>query len=109
MRNRYRYRDGQMIGDDGLPMLNQAERAAPPVAAMVVRDDMKPVMSMTNGKMYDAKSEIRKEYKRAGVIEVGNDVPMKKYEPTVSEKEVAAKKRKGAIASALSKAGFGAP
>lgn len=90
-------------------MLNQAERAAPPAACMVIRDDMKPVMSMTNGKMYDAKSEIRKEYRRAGVTEVGNDVPMRKYEPTISEKEVAAKKRRGSIAAALSKAGFGAP
>jgi hypothetical protein len=98
-----------MVDEDGMPMLNQAERAAPPVACMVIRDHMKPVMSMTNGKMYDAKSEIRKEYKRAGVVEVGNDVPTKKYEPSASEKAVAREKRKGVMARALSKAGFGAP
>lgn len=40
---------------------------------MVVTDSMPPVQSMTNGQMYDSKSAIRSEYRRAGVIEVGND------------------------------------
>jgi hypothetical protein len=40
---------------------------------MVVTDSMSPVQSMTNGQLYDSKSAIRAEYKRAGVVEVGND------------------------------------
>lgn len=79
-------------------------------APMILRDDMgKAVMSMTNGRHYDSKSELRKEYRRAGVIEVGNDVPMKRPEPTRDEKRRAKEKRRGAIASAFSKMGFGAP
>lgn len=76
---------------------------------MIVADGMKPVQSMTNGEIYDSKSSLRKEYKRANVIEVGNDVQMKKSEPSISEKQLAKERRKGSVARALSKAGFGAP
>lgn len=75
-------------------------------APRISGDTMKPVMSMTDGKMYDSKSAIRAEYKRAGVIEVGNDVPMKK--PTV-DWSAEKKKRQAAVGKALSQAGFGAP
>jgi len=84
--------------------LSQGELACP----MFIRDSQKPLMSMTNGMIYDSKSEMRKEYKRAGVEEVGNDVPTKRAEPTRHEKEKAAKERRGAAARALSKMGFGA-
>lgn len=84
---------------------NQGELCAP----MVLRDDMgKDIMSMTNGKFYDSKSELRKEYRRAGVIEVGNDVPMKKPAPSRDERDRAKKERKAAIGKALSRVGFGA-
>lgn len=75
---------------------------------MIIADTMRPVVSMTNGQTYDAKSELRKEYRRAGVQEVGNDVPMKKAEPTRYERDAARKKRRGSIARALSQTGFGA-
>lgn len=84
---------------------SQGELCAP----MIIADGMKPIQSMTDGKMYDSKSSLRKEYKRANVIEVGNDVPMKKSDPSVSEKQLAKERRKGSVARALSKAGFGAP
>ena len=80
---------------------NQGELSAP----MVLRDEMRPVQSMTNGQMYDSKSAIRAEYRRAGVVEVGNDVPKDKPKISwASEK----KKRKASIGRALSRAGFGA-
>ena len=78
-------------------------------APMLISDTNKPVMSMTNGQIYDSKSELRKEYRRAGVVEVGNDVPTKRAEKTRDEKRVAREKRRGSIAKALSYHGFGAP
>jgi len=42
-------------------------------APMVIIDTMGPVQSMLDGKLYDSKSELRKTYKQAGVVEVGND------------------------------------
>lgn len=83
----------------------QGELACP----MFIRDSQKPLMSMADGKIYDSKSEMRKGYKRAGVEEVGNDVPTKRAEPTRYEKERAKKERRGASARALSQMGFGAP
>jgi len=98
-----------MIGDDGLPMLNQSERAAPPAAPFTISDSQKPLQSMADGKIYDSKSEMRKGYKRAGVIEVGNDVQTKRAAPSRDERERKARDRKAAAARALSRAGFGAP
>jgi len=42
-------------------------------APMVIIDTMGPVQSMLDGKLYDSKSELRKTYKQAGVVELGND------------------------------------
>ena len=39
----------------------------------VMRDTMDPLQSMTDGKTYDSKAALRAEYRRAGVIEVGNE------------------------------------
>lgn len=75
---------------------------------MFIRDDQKPLMSMTNGRIYDSKSEMRKEYRRAGVVELGNDAPTERAKPSYMEKEAAARKRKAAVGKALSQAGFGA-
>lgn len=72
-------------------------------------DNLNAVQSMTNGKWYDSKSALRAEYRRAGVVEVGNDVPMKKPQPTLYEKQAAKEKRRASIGKALSRAGFGAP
>jgi hypothetical protein len=72
-------------------------------------DTMNAVQSMTNGRWYESKSALRAEYRRANVVEVGNDVPMKKPEPTRYEKQAAKEKRRAAIGRALSKTGYGAP
>lgn len=75
-------------------------------APAVIGDGMPAVMSMTNGRHYDSKSQMRREYRRAGVDEVGNDVPMTKPK---SDR----KKRKADIKAALyrahSRVGLGAP
>lgn len=39
----------------------------------VVSDTMDPVQSMLDGKIYDSKAVLRRTYKEAGMIEVGND------------------------------------
>ena len=54
---------------------NQGELCTP----MVIRDSMKPVQSMGNGRVYDSKSAIRAHYKRDGFEEVGNDVPKTRF------------------------------
>ena len=84
---------------------NQGQLACP----MLIRDGMDAVKSMTNGRIYDSKSSLRREYARAGVIEVGNDVPTRQPEKTRHEKDAAARKRRGAAARALSQMGYGAP
>ena len=39
----------------------------------IIGDTMDPVENQLDGKLYDSKSELRKTYRRAGVLEVGND------------------------------------
>lgn len=84
--------------------LSQGQLACP----MIISDTQRPLQSMADGRVYDSKSEMRKGYKRAGVEEVGNDVPTKRAEPTRHEKERAKKERRASAARALSQAGFGA-
>ena len=66
---------------------NQGELCAP----MVICDGMPAVQSQNNGKMYDSKSAIRRHYKEAGVIEVGNDSSLwsgrRKAEPSYMERD----------------------
>ena len=84
------------------PVWIEQKLAAPRIAT----DTMGPVQSMTNGKMYDSKSALRAEYRRAGVVEVGNDVPLKKPAP---DRAALKKQRQATIGKALSRTGFGAP
>lgn len=42
-------------------------------APRLASDVMAPVQSQLDGKMYDSKSALRRTYRAAGVIEVGND------------------------------------
>ncbi|WP_299830679.1 hypothetical protein [uncultured Roseobacter sp.] len=85
---------------------SQGELCAP----MVISDTQSALQCMTNGKYYDSKSEMRKEHKRAGVVEVGNE----KQSPNrhwADEKAKRAKQRqeiKGALHRAHSRMGFGA-
>ena len=74
-------------------------------APMVIHDTMRPIQSQTNGRIYDSKSQLRREYRRAGVIEVGNDVPMTKPK---QDRAALKKARRAAIGRALSYCGFGA-
>ena len=73
-------------------------------APHLLRDDMPPVQSMASGRMYDSKSAIRAEYKRLGMVELGNDVPMTPPAPKRPRREDI----KAAVGRAFSKAGLGA-
>ncbi len=73
-------------------------------APMFIRDDMEPVQSMLDGKMYDSKSQLRATYKAAGVTEVGNDVPTKPYTPA----KVDTKAINESVEKAFQQAGMGA-
>lgn len=86
---------------------SQGQLAAP----MVISDTQRGLMSMTNGKIYDSKSEMRKEYRRAGVEEVGNE-KLTRGRSWADEKRYRAKQReeiKGALLKANSQMGLGAP
>lgn len=72
-------------------------------APMLLRDSMEPVQSMLDGKMYDSKAALRATYKRAGVIEVGNDIPKPRPKYRTDRKAV-----KAAVRKAASKMGFSA-
>jgi hypothetical protein len=73
-------------------------------APHLMRDEMSPVQSMLDGKLYDSKSRLRKTYRAAGVTEVGNDVPMTPPAPKRPRREDI----KAAVGRAFSKAGLGA-
>lgn len=86
---------------------NQGELACP----MIISDTQPALRSMTDGKIYDSKSEMRKEYRRAGVVEVGNE-KQKPGRDWSEEKTKRKKQREGIKASlhrAHSRMGFGAP
>lgn len=75
-------------------------------APMVHGDTIEPVQSQLDGRFYDSKSRLRRTYRDAGVVEVGNDssvaVPKRK-KPQVDRQGV-----KASVAKAFSQAGFGA-
>lgn len=91
---------------------NRSDLAAP----MLIRDSMDAVQSMLDGKMYDSKRKLRRTYREAGVIEVGDDKSytnpeyMRRQAPAEirRQKEKSRKKVEAAVGKALSQAGFGA-
>lgn len=83
----------------------QSKRAEDLPVPMMNFDTMDAVQSMTNGLFYDSKSALRSEYKRAGVVEVGNDVPATKPKTDKAEQK---KRIQKTVGKALSQAGFGA-
>ena len=91
---------------------NRSDLAAP----MIIRDGMDEVKSMLDGQIYDCKSRLRRTYKDAGVVEVGNDSSYTDPEKLRSQapaerkrqKQMAKKKVETAVGKALSRAGFGA-
>lgn len=76
----------------------QGELCAP----MVISDTQPLLQSQTNGKHYDSKSELRKEYRRAGVVEVGNEKPPRGK--TWAEKRAKDAKHKAQCRAALERA-----
>jgi len=93
-----------------MPMLNQGEKAMPPALPFTISDCQPALMSMTDGRIYDSKSEMRKEYKRAGVEEVGSEKPRQRRTWT-EEREKRQKQRaeiKASLHKAHSRMGFGA-
>jgi hypothetical protein len=91
---------------------NRSDLAAP----MLIRDSMDAVKSMLDGKMYDSKRGLRRTYREAGVIEVGDDKSytdpeyMRRQAPAEvkRQKQKSRKKVEAAVGKALSQAGFGA-
>lgn len=91
---------------------NRSDLAAP----MIIRDSMDPTQSMLDGRIYDSKSNLRRTYRQAGVIEVGNDPSYTDPERLRSQapaerkrqKQASRKKVEAAVGKALSRAGFGA-
>ena len=73
----------------------------------LILDTMQPIISQLDGKRYDSKAALRRTYKQAGVIEVGNDSsvtnPKPKSRPRVDRKAVS-----NIVDKAFAKAGFGA-
>jgi hypothetical protein len=73
---------------------------------MLIRDDMEPVQSMLDGKLYTSKSRLRRTYREAGVTEVGNDV---KFDPPPPPRSrVKRKEIEAAVGKAFSRVGLGA-
>lgn len=81
------------------PSAHRSDLAVP----MVIFDSMPAVQSQTNGLYYDSKSAIRSEYKRAGVIELGNERLPAKKQPTAAERKAEIRK---SLEKSFAKAGF---
>jgi hypothetical protein len=61
--------------------------------APMVMSDIPGHISMADGTWVDSRSKHRENLKRNGCIELGNDVPMKRQEATISTKSQEARKR----------------
>lgn len=86
---------GWIITDDGREIYRRLDTGPEPKRSRlpfpnIMSDMMAPVQSMATGKFYDSKSAIRAEYKRLGMIEIGND-PARlrpRQKPKVDPKQV---------------------
>ena len=61
--------------------------------APMVISDIPGHISMADGTWVDSRSKHRENLKRNGCVELGNDVPMKRQESTISTKSQEARKR----------------
>ena len=61
--------------------------------APMVISDIPGHISMADGSWIDSRSKHRENLKRNGCVELGNDVPMKRQEATISTKSQEARKR----------------
>lgn len=57
----------------------QGQPCAPMVLTDACGSSIEGLQSQADGKYYDSKSQLRKHYRDAGVIEVGNDVPKTRF------------------------------
>lgn len=85
---------------------NQGELACP----MIISDTQPALRSMTDGRIYDSKSEMRKEYRRAGVTEVGNEKqkPGRDWSEEKTKRKQQREQIKASLHRAHSRMGFGA-
>lgn len=79
------------------------ESVTPKELHFVEDDSMPPVLSQLDGKIYDSKSEIRKSYRRAGVLEVGTEKLSKYLSKTDRKKPIPEKVINEAMEKAYSK------
>ena len=71
-----------------------------------ISDTMEPVQSQLDGQYYDSKSILRRTYREAGVVEVGNDVSL--MSPASKTPETDLRSVNASVERAFSKAGLGA-
>ncbi len=86
--------------------LPEQPRASLLAAPQIIGDAMDPVQSQLDGKLYDSKSKLRRTYREAGVVEVGNDSSV--TAPTRKRPQIDRQAVKASVARAFSKAGLGA-
>ena len=63
------------------------------MVAPTVISDIPGHISMADGTWVDSRSKHRENLKRNGCVELGNDVPMKRQEATISQKSQETRKR----------------
>lgn len=77
-------------------------------APMLISDSLglRGVQSQADGQHYDSKSRLRRHYRDAGVIEVGNDVPKTRIHGDGWKDPKAKAKRMDAIGKAFNRVGL---
>jgi hypothetical protein len=79
----YVWREGKLVEKSlAEPLVKNTSQSALGFP-MFISDELPDTKSMASGKIYSSKSALRAEYKRLGMIEIGNDTPVTK--PKVSE------------------------
>ena len=74
-RGTFVFRNGELVEKGGpLDIRPVAARSHLPTP-YVIGDHLPDVLSHADGKVYSSKSAMRKGYKAAGVVELGNDAP----------------------------------
>ena len=81
------------IGEEAAKASWQDKVAMKTRAAPTVMSDIEGHISMADGSWIDSRSKHRENLKRNHCIELGNDVPMKRQEATISTKSQEARKR----------------
>ncbi len=87
---------------------NQGQLCAPMIVSDSCGKGVQGLQAQTDGKWYDSKSNLRREYKRADVLEVGNEVVSTRFwhGPKQREDYQAEKKKWASIDKAMNRAGI---